>query len=238
MITNFETWAKPHRVSLQTMFPTLRFGEIAVPDMSLHANFFGKDLEHEDLKAAQKRIDSFQKKHPNALLANGYLEERSFYNTENYRRAGAEPRNIHLGTDFWVPAGTPLHAPFNAEVTIANDNNFHKDYGPTLVLKHAFKDYEFFSLYGHLSKPSLEISFKNKAVKQGELIGYIGTEEENGHWVPHLHFQLITNLLDNTTNFNGTAKKTEIDYWKQICPNPDFIFKEQLPAAKNSIFNV
>lgn len=230
----FEKWAIANRVSLKLLFPGLQFEEVASPHMSVNSDFFGTNRDHENLEVAGKRIKAFQNLHPSALLANGYLEQRSFYNTKAYERVrngSAEFRNIHLGTDFWVPAGTAVHACYDGTVEISHNNDYHKDYGPTLVIKHRFGNDTFYTLYGHLSSASLSLSKKGKQLKQGDLLGYIGNESENGHWVPHLHFQLITDLLGETENYNGVAYPSEINRWKTLCPDPNLIFHEELPAA-------
>jgi len=217
------------KTSLKVVFPSLDFSEIAIPDMSISGSFFEEDPEHENLEKAADRLNQFQFLHPKALLANGYLETRSFYNTANFERNindKKEYRNIHLGTDFWVPARTPIHSPFDGEIVISYDNDIHKDYGPLLVLKHLYKGESFYTLYGHLSKDSLLLSKKNKKVKQGDLIGYIGDVSENGHWVPHLHFQIITDLMGEIQNYPGVAYPSEIETWKQRCPNPSLLFEE------------
>ncbi len=230
----FSNWALSNQRSLHVLFPELTFDEVAAIDMSSGSNFFGMDPQHDDLDAANLRIQLFQEKHPKALLANGYLEQRSFYNTPAFERVlkgVKEFRNIHLGTDFWIPAETPIHACWDGEVVISHDNDYHKDYGGTLVLKHRFSEISFYTLYGHLSKSSLLLSPKGKKVSQGERIAFIGNELENGHWVPHLHFQLITDLMEEAENFNGVAFPSEIAQWRQRCPNPDLVFTETLPSA-------
>ena len=219
------------KASLHTLFPNVNFTGVAIPDMSVDSNFFGNDPQHENLELAAARLQAFQDKNPQALLANGYLEERSFYNTKRFQRTVnqiIEYRNIHLGTDFWLPAGTPVHVPFDGTVVIAHHNNFHKDYGPLLVVEHTLEAFTFYTLYGHLSEASLTLSPKGKQLKKGDLLAHLGTEEENGHWVPHLHFQLITDLLGETENYNGVAFPSEIDRWKTLCPDPDLIFEESL----------
>jgi len=219
------------KLSLHSLFPTLDFTTIAIPDMSVGSDFFGNDPKHENLDVASKRIAQFQQENPDTLLANGYLEERSFYNTPRFERTinwCKEYRNIHLGTDFWVPAQTPVHAILDGEIVISHHNDFHKDYGPLLVIKHINDDELFYTLYGHLTLDSLKISPKGKKIKKGELLAKIGLETENGHWVPHLHFQLITDLLGETENYNGVAFPSEIERWKQLCPDPDLIFEESL----------
>jgi murein DD-endopeptidase MepM/ murein hydrolase activator NlpD len=235
---NFKEWAKANRVSLKKMFPTLSFTEVIAPNMSTSGNFFEEDPHHEDLSKAEQRLNELTHLHPDALFANGYMEQRSFYNTQAYERTtptGTEYRNIHLGTDFWVPAQTPVHTPFTGRIVISFDNNIHKDYGPTLVLEHRYGAVKFYTLYGHLSRSSLRISGINTVIPQGERIGFVGDSTENGHWVPHLHFQLITDLLGETKNFKGVAYPSEIALWKDRCPDPNLIFTEFLPSAeKNS----
>ena len=220
-----------NKISLHTVFPTVPFTKIAVPDMSTGSDLFGSDPQHENLELAAARLQDFQDKNPEALLANGYLEERSFYNTKRFEREAngdTEFRNIHLGTDFWLPARTPVHVPFDGTVVISHYNNFHKDYGALIVVQHTLLGTTFYTLYGHLSKDSLVLSPKGKQVKQGEFLAYLGSEDENGHWLPHLHFQLITDLLGETENYNGVAFPSELSRWKDLCPDPDLIFKESL----------
>lgn len=216
------------------MFPTLEFDCVVAPDMSIGSTFFGTDPQHEDLEAAQRRLDAFQQENPKALLANGYLESRSFYNTLNYERDtvnGKEYRNIHLGVDIWVPAQTPLHSPLDGKVVIAYNNAIHKDYGPLLILEHHEEGTFFYTLYGHLTLSSLEFAPIGKRIPKDTLLGWIGAPEENGHWVPHLHFQIITDLLGNTENYPGVAYPSELELWKKRCPNPDDLFIESLPKG-------
>ncbi len=218
------------KASLHSLFPTLHFTKVTAPDMSIGSDFFGEDPQHENLELASKRLEQFQQENPNSLLANGYLEERSFYNTSRFERTindTTEYRNIHLGTDFWVPAQTPVNAILDGEVVISHHNNFHKDYGPLVVVKHSNNGTIFYTLYGHLTLDSLKISPKGRNIKKGELLAKIGSEKENGHWVPHLHFQIITDLLGETENYNGVAFPSEVEKWKTLCPDPALLFEEK-----------
>lgn len=237
-LTRFNEIISKYQISVGIVFPTILFQKIVAPDMSIDSDFFHGNVEHENLDLAEARLKAFQQATPDALLANGYLEQRAFYNTKAYERqinGTTEYRNIHLGTDFWIPAGTAIHTPFPGTVVISHDNDYHKDYGPTLVLEHRLEDTVFYTLYGHLSRQSLALSEKGKEVSQGEQIATLGTAEENGHWVPHLHFQVILDIMDNTENFNGVAYPSELEKWKALCPNPDLLFEETLPIGKNFI---
>ncbi len=223
----FKTFARNNAVSLHNLFPKTSFSEVLKIDMGTQLS---PDSNYNTVMELGSFISEIQQKNPNALLANGYLERRRFYTTDAYKRTtetGSEYRNIHLGTDFWVPAQTPIHAPFEGKIVILQDNNFPKDYGPTLVLEHSFNRQLFYTLYGHLSRESLTFHKKEKQLKAGEFIGFIGGPEENGNWAPHLHFQILLELLGNTENFPGVAFPSEIEKWKIICPNPSLLFLEK-----------
>lgn len=225
-IIEFKNIARNNAVSLHKMFPKTFFSEVLNIDMSTELS---PDSKYDTVLELGAFIAEIQRKNPTALLANGYLERRRFYTTEAYKRItahGSEYRNIHLGTDFWIPAQTSVHVPFDGKIVILQDNNFPKDYGPTLVLEHNIDGTIFYTLYGHLSRESLALHKKEKLLKAGELIGFIGEPEENGHWAPHLHFQILLDLLGNTENFPGVAFPSEIEHWKTICPNPSKLFLE------------
>lgn len=231
----FEKWAQRNRVSLNSMFPSVASNCVINLDMSVGSTLLGNLSEYSDPEVSEFKLKQFQKQHPESILLNGYLESRPFYTTAAFKSEGnngPQYRTTHLGTDFWVPAQTPIHAPFDAIVKIIHHNNYDKDYGPMLILEHSFEDEKFYSLYGHLTLTSLKILKVGQTVKQGDLIAYVGNPSENGNWAPHLHFQLILDLLGNNENFNGVAMPSEIKVWKSICPDPNFIFSEELNTSE------
>lgn len=236
----FEAWAESNRVSLKTLFPSEKTEKIVNIDMSVGSILLGNISEYSDPEVAEFKLKQYQKNHPNSILLNGYLEMRPFYSSSAFKSEGNDGpqyRTAHLGTDFWVPDGTAVHAPFDAQVKIVHHNDYDKDYGPMIILEHEFEGDIFYSLYGHLSLSSLDILEVGQSVKQGELIGYIGNSDENGNWAPHLHFQLIMDLLGNDENFNGVAFPSEIHVWKSICPDPNLIFKEELNTSEENILD-
>jgi len=140
---------------------------------------------------------------------------------------GPEYRTVHLGTDFWVAAQTPIHALFAATVFSIYNNPGDKNHGPTLILKHQTSDgIVFYSLYSHLSKSSFKMLQTGQPVEKGDLIGYVGHSHENGNWAPHLHFQLLLDMLGNKHDFPGIAFPNELKTWKSICPDPSVLFRE------------
>ena len=87
-------------------------------------------------------------------------------------------------------------------------------------MEHTLEGITFYTLYGHLSKTSLESLWVGKEIIAGEVIATIGDEKVNGGWVPHLHFQIMTDMLGKQGDFFGVAAKEEQAYYATICPNP------------------
>ncbi len=191
-------------------------------------DMIGGDLQTIDLSLTSSQHPEDLSLEKNKIWAGGYLEPRLLYTTTAFEKEDLgviSNRTLHLGVDFWTKSQTAVKAPLNGELIIAYDNDFDKDYGPTIVLKHRTKNnIEFYSLYGHLSKESLELHKIGDRIEKGSLLAYIGEREENGNWAPHLHFQIISNLLGNKQNFPGVAFAEELEIWKNICPNPMLIF--------------
>lgn len=155
----------------------------------------------------------------------GYNEHRIIYRrSAHFGQPEAEPREIHLGIDFWAEAGTPVFAPLDGVVHSFQDNAHFGDYGPTIILEHTFNGAPLFSLYGHLSRSSLNGLFIGKAVKAGEKIAEIGPYPENGDWPPHLHFQLMNDMLGLRGDFPGVCSVADRAKFLAICPNPNMLF--------------
>ncbi|MCK8491251.1 peptidoglycan DD-metalloendopeptidase family protein [Spirosoma sp. RP8] len=151
----------------------------------------------------------------------GYNEHRVIYRRSAHFNTDEEPREIHLGIDFWAEAGTPVYAPLAGNVHSFQDNDHFGDYGPTIILEHTVDGKPLYSLYGHLTRSSLEGLSVGKRVEENEQIAEIGPYPENGDWPPHLHFQLMTDMLGNEGDFPGVCSVSDRAKFLAICPNPN-----------------
>ena len=104
-------------------------------------------------------------------------------------------------------------------------NNNLGDYGATIILQHQLQTVNFYSLYGHLSLKDLENIRLGQFINRGHRLGQIGLPEENGHWPPHLHFQLIFDIENFDGDYPGVCKKSELVHYRSNCPNPDAVIK-------------
>lgn len=146
----------------------------------------------------------------------GYLEKRTImYDAPRY----ADGRNIHMGIDIWADAGEPVYAVLDGEIAYSKFQNDEGNYGGTLILKHIVEGQELYALHGHLSKKSLEKHIKEKKLKKGEVIGWLGEESENGNWPTHLHYQLC--IEDpGEPDMPGVVAKKDLIRARERYPDP------------------
>lgn len=153
----------------------------------------------------------------------GYLEPRVIYRRSPHFQQSDEPRTIHLGIDLWAPVGTPVFAPLDGWVHSFADNAGFGDYGPTIILEHAIQGEKIYSLYGHLSRPSLTGLAEGQVVKAGDKLAEIGPFPENGDWPPHLHFQLMHDMLGRRGDFAGVCAPSDRAEFAALCPDPNLL---------------
>jgi murein DD-endopeptidase MepM/ murein hydrolase activator NlpD len=90
---------------------------------------------------------------------------------------------MHKGVDFAAPKGTPIMAAGRGVVERASA---YGSYGNYILIRHDHSVYK--TAYAHLSRYAKGMR-KGKHVKQGEIIGYVGTTGRSSG--PHLHFEVI-----------------------------------------------
>jgi 4-aminobutyrate aminotransferase-like enzyme/Ser/Thr protein kinase RdoA (MazF antagonist) len=205
------------------------FSPIVVPDLS-QAHLFDLSIGS---PLTVPRLDGtdLAERLRRALVAAGcevgiglYDEARPIYTAPEFQQPDGEWRTIHCGLDIFLPAGSPLYAPLPGRVHSLANHQAPLDYGPTLILAHETGDgLPFYTLYGHLGPEVLEYVEPGMAIKQGELIGLVGDTAVNGGWPPHLHFQIITDLLGYPDTFPGVAPASQRAVWLSLSPDPALI---------------
>lgn len=157
----------------------------------------------------------------------GYIEKRGIYNrSSHFNQQNKETeRNIHLGIDLWIEVNTPIYTPLDAELHSFKDNFGFGNYGPTLILKHSIDALEFYTLYGHLSKSSLNEKRVGEKIEKGQQIATLGTAKVNGDYPPHLHFQVIKDIEDYIGDYPGVSNQKDLEFYKTNCPNPNLLLR-------------
>ncbi len=176
-----------------------------------------------DPMVCQKYIDSVLRMNNAVVAYGGYLEKRSIYNNKPGFINVNNVRNIHLGIDFWSKAGTKVLAPISGMVHSFKNNKIAGDYGPTIILKHCVKGFEFYTLYGHLSLESIANIKIGQEFKAGSTLATLGTSEINVNYAPHLHFQIVIDLEGNIGDYPGVCSEENLEFYKNNCPDPNLI---------------
>ena len=72
-----------------------------------------------------------------------------------------------------------------------------------------------------MERSSLAGLYDGKTIQAGEKIAEIGPYPENGDWPPHLHVQLMTDMLGLRGDFPGVCSLPDREKFLAICPNPN-----------------
>ncbi len=227
-------WLTQNQESAAPLIPqNLRAGNCLALDLSVTSTFLSSDPADLSEPALSQKLQSVLCAAKASVGIGRYDEPRPLYSSQLFGDKSnplAERRTVHLATDLFVEPGTPISAPFDAAVHALANNSAPLDYGPVVILHHApAPDLEFFTLYGHLSTGTLSSLKPGQRIAHGEVFARIGQANENGGWPPHLHFQVILDLLDRSTDFPGVSFASERSVWLDLSPDPNLILG--IPAA-------
>jgi len=237
---NFQLWLMSNAKTAAPLLDVdVRTEPCSVFDLSVGSAYLGADPRDAEPAPLTDKLFGDMKHAAVRVGIGRYDEPRLLYTSPLFGDScnpSDERRTIHLGLDFFVEPGASLHAPLSGVVHTVANNTAPLDYGPVVILRHATGDgQEFFTLYGHLSKDALSELQVGQAIAPGQQFARVGTAEENGGWPPHLHFQIILDLLDRGANFPGVARASERAVWTSLSLDPNLLLgipAERFPAKE------
>ena len=221
-------WLLDHRQSFAAVMPfDARHDPILVLDLGVTSPLVSAESAENAEPLLTARVDAAMRDAGARIAIGRYDEPRLLYSSPLFAGTSGpldERRTIHLGLDIFADAGTPVFAPMDGTIHGSAYNPASLDYGGVIVLRHTIDDgTPLYSLYGHLSRASLEDVEPGRVVRRGERFAALGSANENGGWTPHLHFQLFTDLVDLGTNVPGVARPSQRGAWRSLCPDPNLI---------------
>ena len=222
MIKFLETISETPLKVIDTSIPLKQYTPISISSENEELGSFDVSSSSE----WESYLNNFLQQRNAKVAFGGYIEKRDIYKRSSYFNSSTvEERNIHLGIDLWCDEDTPVLSVLDGEIHSFKNNLNHGDYGPTIIVKHSIDNNVFYSLYGHLSTSSIENIRVGQQVKQGEIIGSLGSSNVNGDYAPHLHFQLILDIQNYSGDYPGVTSEKNLDFFKQNCPNPNLLLK-------------
>ena len=224
--TIFLSQLKLQEAKIRVLDTSIDLKDYKAIDLSINNALF-KKVDQSSSKAIENFISNYLTRQHSKVAYGGYLERRAIYLRSPYFKAieNNDHRNIHLGLDLWVAAGTRVLAPLKGQIHSFKNNLNLGDYGPTIILKHRFAALEFYTLYGHLSLASLKGLKVGTVIEQGQTLGTIGDSSVNGDYAPHLHFQLINDIGSYQGDYPGVCSDKDLDFYKHNCPDPNLVLK-------------
>jgi 4-aminobutyrate aminotransferase-like enzyme/Ser/Thr protein kinase RdoA (MazF antagonist) len=238
-----QRWLVQNSHSAEPIIPDeLRDGNCIVIDLSVGSTFLGADPSEFTEARATAKIQEVTRAANVTVAIGRYHEPRPFYSSPAFSSGPnptSERRTVHLGLDLFTEPGTPVSAPFHGTIHAFADRDAPLDYGPVVILSHETADgLEFFTLFGHLSRESLSSLHLGDRITRGQSFARIGAAYENGGWSPHLHFQIVLDLLDLSTGFPGVAFASQSQVFTSLSPDPNLILcvpERFFPAARPTL---
>ena len=180
----------------------------------------------ENVKNFEAFITNFLDENNGQVAYGGYIEARNIYKRSIiFKNDDIPERNIHIGLDLWINAGTFVLAALNGKLHSLKNNEGTGNYGPTIILEHEIQNEKFYTLYGHLSLESIENLNVGAFYKKGQQIATIGNSEVNGDYAPHLHFQIIKNIENYWGDYPGVCNANDLNFYIENCPDPNLLLK-------------
>ena len=124
---------------------------------------------------------------------------------------------MHKGVDFAAPRGTPIYAAGDGVIEVAGRKG---GYGNYVRIRHVNS---LKTAYAHMKKFAKNTRV-GKRVKQGDVIGYVGTTGRSTG--PHLHFEVLKN------NKQVNPKSIKTDNREKLAGKRLQKFKSQMTAIK------
>jgi murein DD-endopeptidase MepM/ murein hydrolase activator NlpD len=204
---------------------SIPYSDYSPIDLSISNTDLSK-INMENAHDFENYIENILQKNNSKVAFGGYNEVRNLYKSSTlFNDDEKEERNIHIGMDLWIKAGTPILAALDGNVYGFDFNAGKGNYGPTIILEHTIENQTFYTLYGHLSMESIAEIEIGTHFKKGQQMATLGNSSVNGGYSPHLHFQIIKKIEDYFGDYPGVCSKKDLDYYLENCPDPNLLLK-------------
>ncbi|NLF25115.1 MAG: peptidoglycan DD-metalloendopeptidase family protein [Deltaproteobacteria bacterium] len=182
----------------------------------------GKSGPMLDAVQAEAFITGLQQSRGCAWSYGGYLENRAFMFRGSY--LDHTGTYLHLGTDFNVPAETPVVLPWHAEILVVDDDEDQNGgWGPRVIARPDTSERDLVVIFAHLAEVQVA---PGRHYRSGTVLAQVGSPPFNGNWWPHLHVQLVLkNVFDvfvktGLDKLDGYGHPTDIERLQVEYPDP------------------
>ncbi len=193
-------------------------------DLSVGSPMLADDLTPQSAGRVTRQIEDAKAALGVSCAVGRYGEARLWRHASHSVPAGArlaETKTIHLGVDLFVLPGESVFTPLNAEVFEVHDGRKATSSRATVILRHVTDaGHDFFTLYGNLCADVLTYLAPGMKLVAGQPFGSVAHTGADDCLPPHLHVQLITDLMEDGSQIPTEVGPSEAAVWKSICPDP------------------
>jgi murein DD-endopeptidase MepM/ murein hydrolase activator NlpD len=221
---SFKTFLK-RTIAAKVVDASVSYDDYMPLDLSI-GNTALSEVNLSDALEFEQYVDNYLLRNRARVAYGGYNEERNLYKRSSiFNQNAVDERNIHIGLDLWIAAGTAVIAALEGKIHSFAFNSGLGNYGPTIILEHHIENNCFYTLYGHLTLESITGIAIADTVMKGSILGFLGDASVNGDYSPHLHFQIIKEIGDYFGDYPGVCSKKDLDFYMENCPNPELLLK-------------
>ena len=189
-----------------------------------------------DESALTQRIQSVMARNGANVGIGRYREARLLYSSPLFAPQDdpdGERRTVHLGIDLFAPAGTRSAPRSTARYTSSLTTRQPLDYGPLVILRHVTDaGHVFYTLYGHLSRASLDGLAQGQTIGAGGELARLGSPRRTADGRRTCTFNWSLDLLDLGGDFPGVCRPGDEDVWCSLSPDPELILRLGVGAGR------
>lgn len=171
-------------------------GQGAILDLSNESEIF-KIFKSYSLQEFEEYFNSLMQKSNTNFLIGKYGEDRKkLFENFGIERFTKNGKTLHAGIDIFMPVSSKVLLPVDAKLIESKKDPETGGYGHYLI----YECNKAFLLFGHI-EPQVNLTvgeMKNK----GEIIAKLANIQDNGGYLPHLHFQVLKkDIIINTDGY-------------------------------------
>jgi len=177
-------------------------GQGAILDLSNESEIF-KIFKTYSLQEFDEYFTALSKKYNTNFLVGKYGEDRKkLFENFGIERFTKNGKTLHAGIDIFMPASSKVSLPEDAMLIESKKDSEIGGYGHYLI----YECTNAFLLFGHIyPKVNLRVG---EIYNKGEIIAQLANIEDNGGYLPHLHFQVLKK--DIFINTDGYVNKDQL----------------------------
>lgn len=171
-------------------------GQGAILDLSNESEIF-KFFKSYSLQEFEEYFNSLRQKSNTNFLIGKYGEDRKkLFENFGIERFTKNGKTLHAGIDIFMPASSKVILPEDAMLIESKKDSEIGGYGHYLI----YECNKAFLLFGHI-EPQVNLTVGEMNIK-GEIIAKLANIENNGGYLPHLHFQVLKkDIFINTDGY-------------------------------------